>query len=74
MNSMIEDVYLAENWIVDEPKNDKSNIFGYSLEKGSWFGLFKINNESFWNDYIKTGKVKGVSAEGYFINKLTKLI
>ena len=74
MNSMIEDVYLAENWIVDEPKNDKSNIFGYSLEKGSWFGLFKINNEAFWNDYIKTGKVKGVSAEGYFINKLTKLV
>ena len=74
MNSMIEDVYLAESWIIDEPKNDKSNMFGYSLEKGSWFGLFKVNNETFWKDYIKSGKVKGVSVEGYFVNKLTKLI
>jgi hypothetical protein len=74
MDSMIDDVYLAESWIVDEPSSDKSNMYGYTLEKGSWFGLFKVNNGTFWKDYIKTGKVKGVSVEGYFINKLTKLV
>ena len=49
-------------------------MFGYDLPKGTWFGLFKIDNDDFWNDYIKQGKVKGVSVEGYFVNKLTKLV
>ena len=74
MESMIDNIYLAESWIIDEPTNDKSNMFGYNLPKGSWFGLFKVNNDGFWKDYIKSGKVKGVSVEGYFINKLTKLV
>jgi hypothetical protein len=74
MESMVDDVYVAESWIIDESKTDKSNVFGYDLPKGTWFGLFKIDNEDFWNDYIKNGKVKGVSVEGYFVNKLTKLV
>ena len=74
MESMVNDVYVAESWLIDEPKTDKSNMFGYDLPKGTWFGLFKIDNENFWNDYIKTGKVKGVSVEGYFVNKLTQLV
>ena len=74
MDSMVDDVYVAESWLIDEPKTDKSNMFGYDLPKGTWFGLFKIDNEDFWFDYIKNGKVKGVSVEGYFVNKLTKLV
>lgn len=73
MESMVDNVYLAESWIVEEPANDKSNIYGYKLPKGAWFGLFKVNNKDYWKDYIKTGKVKGVSVEGYFVNKLSKL-
>ena len=74
MESIVDGVYLAESWMVDEPKNDKSNMFGYNLPKGTWFGLFKVDNEEFWKDYIKEGKVKGVSVEGYFVNKLTQLV
>ena len=74
MESMVDDVYLAESWIIEEPQSDKSNMFGYNVPKGSWFGLFKVNNNTFWNDYIKSGKVRGVSVEGYFINKLTALV
>jgi hypothetical protein len=74
MDSMVDDVYVAESWIIDEPNNDKSNVYGYNLDKGTWFGLFKVDNDEYWRDFIKTGKVKGVSVEGYFINKLTKLI
>ena len=73
-DSKVDGVYVAESWVVDEPKNDKSNMFGYNLPKGTWFGLFKIDNEDFWRDYIKSGKVKGVSVEGYFVNKLTSLV
>ena len=73
MESMVDNVYLAESWIIEEPTNDKSNVYNYSLPKGSWFGLFKVNNKDYWNEYIKTGKVKGVSVEGFFVNKLSKL-
>ena len=72
-DSPVDGVYLAESWIVEEPTNDKSNTFGYELPKGSWFGLFKVKNKEYWNDYIKTGKVKGVSVEGMFLNQLTEL-
>jgi len=30
----------------------------------------KVNNESIWNDFVKTGKVKGFSIEGIFADKL----
>lgn len=73
MESMVDNVYLAEQWIVEESANDKSNMYGYSLPQGTWFGLFKVNNSGYWKDYVKSGKVKGVSVEGYFVNKLTKL-
>jgi hypothetical protein len=74
MESMVDKVYLAESWIVDEPKNDKSNVYGYSLPKGSWFGLFKVDNNEYWSEYIKNGKVRGVSVEGMFVNQISKLV
>jgi hypothetical protein len=33
-------------------------------------GIYKVNNKDIWNEYIKTGKVKGFSVEGYFAEKL----
>jgi hypothetical protein len=35
-------------------------------------GAVKVNNNEVWNDYVKTGKVKGFSIEGYFIDKIEK--
>jgi len=67
-DSPVEDVYMVENWIVDDSENDKSNLYGYNMPAGTWFGVFKFENEKFWDNYIKTGKVKGVSAEGFFKN------
>jgi hypothetical protein len=32
----------------------------------------KVNNNEVWIDYVKTGKVKGFSIEGYFIDKIEK--
>lgn len=66
--SPVEDVYMVENWIIEDSEIDKSNVYGYNLPNGTWFGLFKFENEKFWNEYVKTGKVKGVSAEGFFKN------
>jgi hypothetical protein len=30
----------------------------------------KVEDDTIWNDYVKTGKVKGFSLEGYFADKL----
>ena len=30
----------------------------------------KVDDEQMWNEFVKTGKVKGFSLEGYFADKL----
>ena len=65
----VDDISLVETWLVGDPKKDKSNTYGYELPAGSWFGVYKVNNQNVWDDYIKTGKVKGFSVEGIFADK-----
>ena len=67
----IKGVDLVESWVKDGLL-DKSNNYGLNLPQGSWVGLFKISDESIWNDYVKTGKVKGFSIEGLFSHKLVQ--
>ena len=69
---LIDDVYLAESWIVKDPENDKANFYGYSPKKGTWMGILKVDNKQIWHEFIKTGKVKGFSVEGYFANIIEK--
>jgi hypothetical protein len=40
------------------------------VPEGTWMGMFKISDDNLWNDYVKTGKVKGFSIEGLFEHKL----
>lgn len=68
-NSKIEGLTLVESWLVEDKQNDKSNMFGMDLPLGSWVGAIKVENDEIWNDYVKTGKVKGFSIEGYFADK-----
>ncbi len=67
--AQIEGLTLVESWIVDDPEMDKSKLYGMSLPKGTWAGTVKVDNEEIWKDYVKTGKVKGFSIEGYFADK-----
>jgi len=59
----IKDIAFVESWIVDDPKRDKSNAYGMEYQKGSWVIAMKINDETLWQDYVKTGKVKGFSID-----------
>jgi hypothetical protein len=52
---------LLQNWITGEV--DKSQEFGFALPKGTWFGGIKVKDENFWNEFVKTEKVKGFSVE-----------
>jgi hypothetical protein len=71
-NMNVNDVSLVESWIVEDPKNDKANVLGYEVQKGTWMCSMKVNNDEIWNNYIKEGKVKGYSLEGYFSTKYDK--
>ena len=73
----LKDIILVESWLVENPEKDKSfEIMGETYEKGTWFGVMKVMNESVWREWVKTGRVKGFSVEGYFadniINKFQK--
>lgn len=60
---------MVESWIVEDTEKDKSKLYELNVPVGTWMGTIKVNNEVIWNDFIKTGKVKGFSIEGYFADK-----
>ena len=60
----IEDVTFVETWIKEDDVHDKSVLYGFKQPIGTLFAMQKINNDEVWNDYIKTGKVKGFSIDG----------
>ena len=40
-----------------------------AMPKGTWMVSMKVDNDEIWSEYVKTGKVKGFSIEGYFAQK-----
>lgn len=68
----VNGVYLTESWIIEQSAKDKSNLYGYTLPKGTWFGIYKVDNDSVWND-VKMGKYKGFSIEGIFEHKASTM-
>lgn len=59
----IEGVSFVESWLVENSDIDKSANFGLSYPKGSWLATMKVDNDEIWDDYIKTGKLKGFSVD-----------
>lgn len=64
----VEGVTIVESWIVEDEKNDKSNIYNLSLPKGAWVIGQKIDNPDV-REQIKNGTLKGFSIEGRFSEK-----
>jgi len=65
----ISGVLTVESWI-KEGDQDKSNLYGFKgLPLGTWFVKMKIENNELW-EKIKSGEVKGLSIEGYFIDRM----
>jgi hypothetical protein len=69
----ISGLTMVESWIVEDTEKDKSNLYELNLPVGTWVGSIKVENEEVWNDYVKTGIVKGFSIEGYFADKIQPL-
>ena len=64
-------VLTVESWI-KEGDQDKSKMYGYDLPNGTWFVKMKIENNDLWKK-IKAGELKGLSIEGYFVDKMEKM-
>jgi len=60
----IEGVTFTESWLVADPKKDKSAAYGLSYPVGSWLVSMKVDNNDIWNNYIKTGELRGFSIDG----------
>ncbi len=61
---------VVESWIIEDKKKDKSRKYGFDLPIGTWMVSVKVNNDEVWNNFVKEGKVKGFSIEGFFADKL----
>jgi len=60
----IDGVYVFESWIVEDPNMDKAKSLGFTdIRKGDWWVSMKVENETVWNNYLKTGLIKGFSVE-----------
>ena len=68
----LQGLTLVESWIVEDQEKDKSALYDMKVPLGTWMGAVKVDNDDVWNNYVKTGKVKGFSIEGYFADKMER--
>jgi hypothetical protein len=61
----VEGVSVIESWIVEDSKQDKSNIYKLNAPVGSWVVKMKVYNDSEWVR-VKNGEYKGFSIEGKY--------
>jgi hypothetical protein len=62
----LESISMVESWLVEDPESDKQSVYDMKYPKGTWMGMFKVEDKVIWDDYIKTGLVRGFSVEGMF--------
>ena len=60
----IDGVTFTESWLVADPEKDKSAAYGLEYPVGSWLVSMKVDNDDIWNNYIKTGELRGFSIDG----------
>jgi hypothetical protein len=66
-------VSVIESWVVEDPKMDKSALYGLNSVEGAWVVTMKIYNDEIWND-VKSGKYLGLSIEGFFSDKIENMM
>ena len=71
-NELLSGVDVIENWIVENPANDKATELGFKVPAKTWMQGTYISNEKVWSD-IKSGKYKGVSVEADMSHELINL-
>lgn len=59
-------LYIVESIIVDESRGVAAPSAFSGLPQGSWIITVKVDDDDVWTEFIKTGKVRGFSIEGFF--------
>jgi hypothetical protein len=62
---MLDRVFMIESFIKNAGRGMLPPKEFNHLPDGTWFGMFKVNNDQVWNDYIKTGTFMGFSVEAW---------
>jgi len=68
----INGLTVVESWMVEDKEKDKSAAYDLDVPVGTWMVAVKVDNEAIWQEWVKEGKVKGFSIEGYFVDKMKK--
>ena len=68
-SAKVDGVYMFESYIIDRNRGIKPPKGFEGITDGSWFGTFKVDNESVWDEFITTGELKGFSVEGTFLHE-----
>jgi len=69
----IDGLSVVESWIIEDSQKDKSRAYGLEYPVGTWMVTMKVNNDDIWDNYIKSGVVKGFSIEGWFMQRETAI-
>lgn len=64
-----EGLSVVESWLVEDTKNDKSNIYGLEASVGDWVVMMSVDNEDVWAK-VKDGTFLGYSIEGSFADRV----
>jgi hypothetical protein len=65
--------FIEQNWIVESEMYDKSKVYGYELPVKSWFVEVRIEDEKFWNNFVKEDGFYSFSIEGILGQKLVSM-
>ena len=65
-DNKVEGVYMIESFIVDKARGLNTPKGFEVAPDGSWFVSYYVENQTFWDAYLKTGILKGFSVEGMF--------
>ena len=69
-DKVITGLTVVESWVVEDTTKDKSALYNLNVPVGTWMASVKVDDTELWQNFVKTGKVKGFSLEGYFADKL----
>jgi len=69
----VQGLTVVESWLVEDKEKDKSAAYGLNVPVGTWMVSVKVENDAIWQEWVKEGRVKGFSIEGYFVDATQSL-
>ena len=60
----------SELFFINGNQNKATLEHQMDIPVGTWMVSMKVHNDEIWENYVKNGKVKGFSIEGFFVDKV----